>query len=161
MFEWKNHYKILPEPLCTSRFITLHTTWVENMYISNLIFCGKLYVYSLTTSILLPLLSSQNMYFYSGWVSFISHISVCIQFRPYSFPHSFYSLRNPCVDAWMLLLLLSKWWITAFTFLSGNKNMKQNKTRTRCKLNNEKGEMEVGQGFLHVFSKKNRGRMLI
>jgi hypothetical protein len=39
--------------------------------------------------------------------------------------------------------------------------MKQNKTRTRCKLNNEKSEMEEGQGFLHVFSKKNRGRMLV
>jgi hypothetical protein len=39
--------------------------------------------------------------------------------------------------------------------------MKQNKTRTRCKLHNEKREKEAGQGFLHVFSKKNRERMLV
>lgn len=98
--------------------------------------------------------SSQNMYFYSSWVSFISHISVRIQFPSYFF-RSFYSLWNPCVDAWMLLQLLSKWWIMAFTFLSGNKNI-WNRIRHEQDVNwtMKKVRWRKGRDFYMSFRRK-------
>ena len=94
----------------------------------------------------------KTTYVYSSRVSFIFHISVYILFRSIIFFLSFYFLWNPSIHAWMLL---SQWWIAPFTFLSGNKNTKQNKTRITCKLQN--GKKEEGRQDFCVLSKR-RGR---